>query len=65
MKKKKPTLKAQGVFDIFKIFDEQTILQIKSVLNAIDTDKIKYIFDSVKVEEDGWLSIKINLKIRG
>jgi len=45
-------IEAQGVFDIVK------------AIKSIDLDKIKKILDTIEVDEDGWLRIKIDLRVK-
>jgi hypothetical protein len=45
-------------------FDEQTISKLKTIINSIDEEKIKMILAAITKDEEGWLNIKINLKVK-
>jgi hypothetical protein len=53
-------VKAQGIFDLFSILDNETIEKIKKIIAAINPDKIQQIMDCIEAE-DGWVKIKIGL----
>ncbi len=63
-RKKEPEVTAQGLFDIFGMFDAETVDKIKAILASIDPDKIKLIMDSVAVDENGWIRIQVDLGIK-
>lgn len=57
-------VQAQGVFDIFKLMDGETIDKIKAIVASVDPNKIKSVMDMIEVDEEGWTKIKIDLRIR-
>jgi hypothetical protein len=54
---------AQGILDTF-FLDKSTIEKIKQIIASIDADKIKKILNNVEFNEEGWLCLKIDLRIK-
>jgi hypothetical protein len=54
---------SQGVFDIFSLFDKDTLDKVKQVVEAIDPDKVKAIMDMVEPEK-GEIKLTIDLRIK-
>lgn len=46
------------------LLDKETIDKINKIIASVDTNKIKMIFDMIEEDPEGWLSIKIDLKVR-
>jgi predicted LPLAT superfamily acyltransferase len=61
---KEAQVQAQGIFDLFNLFDKETVTRIKEVVASIDPDVIKNVFDCVTVDDDGWINVKIKLSVR-
>jgi hypothetical protein len=59
----KEEVQTQGVFDLVNLLDRETTDKIKSIIVAIDPDKIKRVMDTIEVDDDG-IQIKINLRVR-
>lgn len=57
-------VQAQGLLDIFKLTDKAVIDKITTIIQAIDADKIKSVMDMIEVDEDGWLHLKIDLRVK-
>jgi len=57
-------ISAQGISDMWKLTDPEFVKKVKKIVNAIDEDKIKVILDTIEKGEDGYLDIKINLKVK-
>ncbi len=57
-------VQAQGLLDIFKLTDKAVIDKIATIIQAIDADKIKSVMDMIEVDEDGWLHLKIDLRVK-
>lgn len=55
---------SQGIFDIFNLFDQETVEKIKNIINSIDVNKIKKIMDMIEIDEKGWLKLKIDLGVK-
>ena len=54
---------AQGILDGL-FLDKVTIKKIKKIIAAIDIDKINMILDTIEKDEEGWLCLKIDLKVK-
>ena len=50
---------AQGIMDLFRLFDKETVKKIDEIVRAIDVEKVKKVFDAVEVDEDGWVKIHL------
>lgn len=51
--RKKPVeVEAQGIMDIYQLFDKEFVDKIKAVINTID------------VRDDGWIHVKLDLKVK-
>lgn len=59
-----PEIQAQGVMDIFKLFDAETIDKVKEIIKIIDLEKIESIQKIIEADEDGVVSINIDLKVK-
>lgn len=59
-----PNITAQGIIDVWKYTDPDFIDKIKKIVNSIDEDKIKMILNLIEEGDDGYLNIKINLKVK-
>lgn len=55
---------AQGVFDIFSLFDKETVDKVKELIHAIDVKKIEAVMKTLEVEKDGRLHLNIDLTIK-
>lgn len=54
---------AQGILDGL-FLDKATIEKIKKIIAAIDVDKIKMVLDTIGKDEEGWLCLKIDLRVK-
>lgn len=61
--KKKKEVSAQGILDNL-LFNKETNNHIQNLIKSLDPDKIKSILRMIEVDEDGWLNLKIDLRIR-
>jgi len=52
-----------GILDTF-LLDKATIKKVKDIISAIDVDKIKMVLDTIESNEEGWLCLKIDLRIK-
>ena len=52
----------QGLLDIFRLFDKETVQKIEEIVKAIDVDKVKKVFDAVEIDDDGWIKIHLGVK---
>jgi L-cysteine desulfidase len=57
-------VKSQGIFDLMSILDKKTIKKIKDIVEAIDPDMIKRIMQSISVDKDGYVTVKIKLGVQ-
>ncbi len=56
-------ISAQGILDTF-FLDGPTVEKIKQIIAAIDVGKIKMILDTIEKNEEGWLCLKIDLRVK-
>ena len=55
-------VKAQGMFDLFKVMDKQTLNRIKQIIAAVDPKKVQQVFDAIKME-NGRVKIDVTLML--
>jgi hypothetical protein len=53
----------QGMLDAF-FLDKATVEKVKEIISAIDVDKIKMVLDTIERDEEGWLCLKIDLRVK-
>ena len=68
-KKKEPEnaqdqIQAFGILDSL-LFDKETIESLKNIINSIDPEKIKTIMECIEKDEEGWLRIRLDLRVKG
>ncbi len=54
-------VRAQGLLDMFSMFDKQTVGRFQDIISALSVDKIKTIMDMIHVDDDGFVVIKFKL----
>ena len=59
-----PKIEAQGFFDIFKLFDEETINKVKQLVRSVDPDKIAALMKMIEPNDDGTITINLDLRIQ-
>lgn len=57
-------IQAQGILDVYRALDAETIEKVTSIIKAVDPEKIKKIFDMLEINEDGWVHLKIDLSFK-
>jgi len=62
-KTKTSSISSQGVFDIFSLFDAETIDKVKSIIQAIDPEKVGAVMDMIDPENNE-IQLKIDLSIK-
>jgi hypothetical protein len=57
-------IEAQGLLDVFKLTDKAVIEKVTAIIKAVDVDKIKSVMEMIEVDEEGWLHLKIDLRVK-
>jgi len=57
-------VKVQGIFDLLGLLDKDTILRIKEIVKNIDPAKVKQVMDTVTIDDEGYVRVKIDLGIK-
>ena len=57
-------VEAQGLLDVFRLTDKEVINKITSIIKAVDVAKVKAVMDMIEVDNEGWLHIKIDLRVK-
>jgi len=63
MIKSKKKIEAQGLLDGL-FLDQKTIEKIKKIITSVDVNKIKTILDAIDCDKEGWIQLKIDLRIK-
>ena len=61
---KAPDIQAQGMMDVFKLFDAETIDKVKEIIKMIDLEKLDSLQKIIEADNDGVVSINIDLKVK-
>lgn len=57
-------IQAQGVLDVWRLTDKEVVDKIIEIIKSVDTTLIKKVMEMIEVDEDGWLHLKIDLRIK-
>lgn len=55
-------VQTQGLMDIFRLFNKETVQKIEEIVKVVDVDKVKKIFDAITVDDDGWVHVHLGVK---
>jgi hypothetical protein len=57
-------VQAQGMWDAWRLTDKEVVDKIIEIIKSVDTTLIKKVMEMIEVDEDGWLHLKIDLRIK-
>lgn len=58
------SVQAQGVFDVLRVLDSETVAKIQKIIRSIDADKISAVMDTITVSDDGWIHVRLDIGIK-
>lgn len=58
------SVQAQGMLDAWRLTDKEVVDKIIEIIKSVDTTLIKKVMEMIEVDEDGWLNLKIDLRIK-